>query len=72
MNYSIQADGDVAFEVNNLYEALRQVSGKRKAWGKRYRLATVLTLSVLRSRLLSIATGRILCNRVHMRFNNAD
>lgn len=47
MNYSMKVDGDVEFEVNSLYEALLRVKDKRKARGKRYSLATVLTLSVL-------------------------
>ncbi len=47
MNYSMKVDGVVEFEVNSLYEALLRVGDKRKARGKRYELATVLTLSVL-------------------------
>src|SRR5512140_2636984 len=47
MNYSIRAPEGVAFEVNSLYEALQRVSDKRKARGKRYSVALVLTLSVL-------------------------
>ena len=47
MNYSTKADGVVEFEVNSLYAALQKVKDKRKARGKRYSLATVLTLSVL-------------------------
>ncbi len=47
MNYSIPATEGVAFEVNSLYEALQRVSDKRKARGKRYSVALVLTLSVL-------------------------
>src|SRR5512135_1411900 len=47
MNYSIPATEGVAFEVNSLYEALWEVSDKRKARGKRYSVALVLTLSVL-------------------------
>jgi len=47
MNYSMKVDGEIAFEVNSLYEALLKVRDKRKARGKRYQLATVLTLSVL-------------------------
>src|SRR5258705_8719009 len=47
MNYSMKVDGAVDFEVNSLYEALLKVEDKRKARGKRYGLASVLTLSVL-------------------------
>jgi predicted transposase YbfD/YdcC len=47
MNYSMKVDEGVEFEVNSLYEALLSVKDKRQARGKRYRLATVLTLSVL-------------------------
>lgn len=47
MNYSMKEDEAVEFEVNSLYEALLRVGDKRKARGKRYSLALVLTLSVL-------------------------
>jgi predicted transposase YbfD/YdcC len=47
MNYSMKVDGAVEFEVNSLYEARLTVRAKRKARGKRYGLAPVLTLSVL-------------------------
>ena len=47
MNYSLPAAGGVEFEVNRLYEPLLKIGDKRKARGKGYRLATVLTLSVL-------------------------
>jgi predicted transposase YbfD/YdcC len=47
MNYSIPKAEGVEFEVNSLYEALQTVSDRRKARGKRYSVATVLTLSVL-------------------------
>ena len=47
MNYTIPSGTDVEFEVNSLYETLLRVKDKRKARGKRYSLATVLTLSVL-------------------------
>ena len=47
MNYSMKVDGAVEFEVNSLYEALLRVTDKRQARGKRYGLASVLTLSVL-------------------------
>jgi predicted transposase YbfD/YdcC len=47
MNYSIPAETGVEFEVNSLYETLLKIGDKRKARGKRYMLATVLTLSVL-------------------------
>lgn len=47
MNYSMRVNAGVEFEVNSLYEALLNVKDKRKARGKRYGLATVLTLSVL-------------------------
>ena len=47
MNYSMKVDERVEFEVNSLYEALLRVRDKRKARGKRYGLASVLTLSVL-------------------------
>ena len=46
MNYSMKVDGAVEFEVNSLYETLLRVHDKRKARGKRYGLAIVLTLSV--------------------------
>jgi predicted transposase YbfD/YdcC len=38
---------DVSFAVSSLYEALLQVSDKRKARGKRYPLAALLTILVL-------------------------
>ncbi len=47
MNYSIPMDSGVKFEVNSLYEALKQVHDRRKARGKRYDVALVLALSVL-------------------------
>src|SRR5260221_10701429 len=47
MNYNMRDEASVEFEVNSLYEALLRVRDKRKARGKRYRLASVLTLSVL-------------------------
>lgn len=47
MNYSIPAGAGVEFEVNSLYETLLRIGDRRKARGKRYALATVLTLSVL-------------------------
>src|SRR5258707_11832633 len=47
MNDRVQAEVGVEFEVNSLYETLLKIGDKRKARGKRYRLATVLTLSVL-------------------------
>ena len=47
MNYSMKVDGAVEFEIDSLYEALLRVQDKRKARGKRYGLAIVLTLSVL-------------------------
>ncbi len=47
MNYSIPTTEGVAFEVHSLYEALQRVTDKRKARGKRYSVALVLTLSVL-------------------------
>jgi predicted transposase YbfD/YdcC len=47
MNYSMKVEEAVEFEVNSLYEALLRVQDKRKARGKRYSLAVVLTLSVL-------------------------
>jgi predicted transposase YbfD/YdcC len=47
MNYSIASGEGVTFEVNSLYEALQSVGDKRKARGKRYSAALVLTLSVL-------------------------
>jgi len=47
MNYSMEVKGSVEFEVNSLYEALLRVGDKRKARGKRYRVAEILTLSVL-------------------------
>jgi predicted transposase YbfD/YdcC len=43
----MKVDGAVEFEVNSLYEALLKVADKRKARGKRYGLASVLTMSVL-------------------------
>lgn len=47
MNYSIPAGKGISFEVNSLYEAFVQLSDRRKARGKRYELAVILTLSVL-------------------------
>jgi predicted transposase YbfD/YdcC len=47
MNYSIPSNDGVEFEVNSLYETLQTVRDNRKARGKRYTAATVLTLSVL-------------------------
>ena len=49
MNYSIGLDnnGALEFEVNSLYATLLNVSDRRHARGKRYSLATLLTLSVL-------------------------
>jgi hypothetical protein len=47
MNYSMKAPDGVEFEVGSLYEALLKVTDKRKARGKRYSLASLLTLSVL-------------------------
>ena len=47
MNYSMKVEQSVEFEVNSLYEALQSVKDKRKARGKRYGLATLLTLSGL-------------------------
>ena len=47
MNYGMKKEQAAEFEVNSLYEALLAVSDKRKARGKRYALATVLTMSVL-------------------------
>ncbi len=47
MNYNPQAEQGVEFEVNSLYEALLRIKDKRKARGRRYSLATMLTLSVL-------------------------
>jgi predicted transposase YbfD/YdcC len=47
MNYSIPKRDGVTFEVNSLYEALKQVHDRRKARGKRYGVALVLALSVL-------------------------
>src|SRR5260221_14661533 len=47
MNYSMKVAEQVEFEVNSLYETLLKVRDKRKARGKRYGLATLLTLSVL-------------------------
>jgi hypothetical protein len=44
MNYSMQVDGAVEFEVNSLYEALMRVKDKG---GSARGLASVLTLSVL-------------------------
>jgi hypothetical protein len=46
MNYSTKAPGEVKFEVGSLYGALLKVKDKRKARGKRYSLASILTLSV--------------------------
>lgn len=47
MNYSIEITEKVEFEVNSLYAAFQQLKDKRKARGKRYELAVILTLSVL-------------------------
>ncbi len=38
---------EVSFAVQSLYEALQQVTDKRKARGKRYLLAVLLTILVL-------------------------
>ncbi len=47
MNYRTYGTGTVEFEVGSLYERLQGVSDQRKARGKRYELALILTLSVL-------------------------
>ncbi len=47
MNYTLPTDEGVTFEVNRLDEALQQVKDKRKARGKRYSVALVLTWSGL-------------------------
>ena len=47
MTFSMKVAGAAQVEVNSLYEALLRVRDKRKARGKRYSLAVVLTLSVL-------------------------
>ena len=49
MNYSIGMDNNdgLEIEVNSLYAALLNVTDRRHARGKRYSLATILTLSVL-------------------------
>src|ERR1700690_2019716 len=47
MNYSLAGGEGLEFEVHSLYAALQGLSDRRKARGKRYELALVLTLSVL-------------------------
>ena len=49
MNYSIGLDNNDAleFEINGLYAELLNITDRRHARGKRYSLATILTLSVL-------------------------
>jgi hypothetical protein len=47
MNYSMKAPTEIEFEVNSLYAAFIKVQDKRQARGKRYEIATILTLSVL-------------------------
>lgn len=47
MNYTLPNDAGIEFEVNSLYATFQQLSDKRKARGKRYELALMLTLSVL-------------------------
>ena len=49
MDYStkIESETTVYFEVGSLYETLQTVTDQRKARGKRYSLALILTLSVL-------------------------
>jgi predicted transposase YbfD/YdcC len=47
MNYSMKAPREIEFEVKSLYAAFLKIGDKRKARGKRYALATILTLSVL-------------------------
>jgi hypothetical protein len=46
-NYTIPCTVEIEFEVNSLYAAFQGVSDRRKARGKRYELAVVLSLSVL-------------------------
>jgi len=47
MNCSIQVDHPIAFEVGSLYERMARLTDQRKARGKRYELALILTLSLL-------------------------
>lgn len=47
MNYTLPGCEGLKFEVNSLYAAFQGLSDRRKARGKRYELALVLTLSVL-------------------------
>ena len=47
MNYNTRETGTIEFEVGSLYERLKRLSDRRKARGKRYELALILTLSVL-------------------------
>lgn len=47
MNYNTPESGTVAFEVGSLYERLKGLTDQRKARGKRYELALIMTLSVL-------------------------
>ena len=47
MNYRMKAPTRIEFEVHSLYETLLTVKDKRKARGKRYEVATILTLRVL-------------------------
>ncbi len=47
MNYTMRSGEGLRFEVNRWYEALGRLKDKRTARGKRWALATVLTLVVL-------------------------
>jgi len=47
MNYTLASDDEIQFDVNSLYATFQRLSDRRKARGKRYELALVLTLSVL-------------------------
>ena len=47
MNYTIAPSEKIEFELNSLYATFEQLSDRRKARGKRYELALILTLSVL-------------------------
>ena len=47
MNYNTPESGSVEFEVGSLYERLKGLTDQRKARGKRYELALIITLSVL-------------------------
>ena len=47
MDYTIGTERGISFAVNSLYRVLQEVTDKRKARGKRYPLAALLTVLVL-------------------------